>query len=279
MIDRLKRSIPAGLRSGAFLGAALAAHAALCTAAAAPPPSGEAAARGLAIMTEAQRRDQGWADATANITMVLRTRRGRESVRRLRIRTIELQSDGDKTLIIFDTPRDIKGTTLLTFSHKVANDDQWLYLPALKRVKRIASANRSGPFVGSEFAYEDMSSPEIEKYTYKYLRDDKLDGLEVFVVERYPVDRNSGYTRQVVWLDKAEYQVRKVAFHDRRDSLLKTLVLSDYRKYLGKYWRPDRSFMSNHQTGKNTLLTYTNYKFKTGLRSRDFNRNKLKNVR
>lgn len=230
-------------------------------------------------MQEVDRRDQGWTDTTAAVTMRLRTKSGRESLRQLRIRSLEMADDGDRTLVIFDTPRDIKGTALLTFSYKVEPDDQWLYLPALKRVKRIASRNKSGPFVGSEFAYEDMTSPEVEKYTYKYLRNEKLDGRDAFVIERYPVDRDSGYTRQIVWIDTDEYRYRKVAFYDRRNSLLKTLTLNQYKQYLGKFWRPDRSYMLNHQSGKSTLLTYTNFRFKTGLNSRDFNRNRLKTVR
>ncbi len=262
-------------------GTAIAVAAMLLGALGAPAQSQAAGAadKGRAIMQEADRRDQGWTDSTAEVTMRLRTRSGRESLRRLRMRTLEVTGEGDRSLVIFDNPRDIKGTALLTFAHKVEPDDQWLYLPALKRVKRIASRNKSGPFVGSEFAYEDMNTPEVEKYTYKYLRDGELDGMDVFVVERYPVDRSSGYTRQIVWLDKAEYRILKVEFHDRRDSLLKTLTLTKYKKYLGKYWRPDNSYMLNRQTGKSTLLTYRNFRFRTGLDSRDFNANRLKNVR
>ena len=75
---------------------------------------------------------------------------------------------------MFDEPRDVKGTALLIHAHRESADDQWLYLPALKRVKRISSSNQSGSFMGSEFAYEDMSSPEVEKFTYMYLRDEPV---------------------------------------------------------------------------------------------------------
>ncbi len=235
--------------------------------------------KGLAIAREADRRDDGFGDLTARLTMVLRNRRGDESTREMRFSSLEMEYDGDRNLIVFDSPPDIRSTGLLTFTHKTGSDDQWLYLPALKRVKRIAASNKSGPFVGSEFAYEDMTSPEVEKYTYRYLRDDSPDGVPSFVVERFPVDSNSGYSRQVLWLDKAEYRVRKIAFYDRGNSLLKTLTLSDYRQYLKKFWRPDTSYMVNHQTGKSTLLTYRDFRFKTGLNERDFHRNRLKTVR
>lgn len=133
--------------------------------------------------------------------------------------------------------------------------------------------------MGSEFAFEDMSSQEVEKYTYKWLRDEQLDGKEVYVIERVPVDKNSGYTRQIVWIDKEIDQPLKVEFYDRKNSLLKTLVLNGYKQYLGKYWRPDQMMMDNHQSGKSTQLTFSDYSFNNGFSDRDFDRNSLKRAR
>ena len=236
-------------------------------------------ARGLAIATEADRRDKGFGDSSATMKMILRNRQGDESTREVRVRTLEVDGDGDKSLSIFDSPADVKGTAFLTFSHILKPDDQWLYLPALKRVKRISSKNKSGPFMGSEFAYEDISSDEVEKYTYKYLRNETLDGTETFVIERYPVDRHSGYTRQVIWFDKDEYRPQKIDYYDRKDDHLKTLTFHEYHQYLDKFWRAMRFEMVNHQTGKSTRLTWSDYRFQTGLTERDFNRNNLDRVR
>ncbi len=235
--------------------------------------------KGLAIAKEMDRRDTGWGDQQADLEMILRNRQGKESRRIIRTRTLEVQGDGDKGLTIFDTPNDVKGTAFLSFTHATRPDDQWLYLPALKRVKRIASSNKSGPFMGSEFAYEDLTSQEVAKYTYKWLRDEKLDGRDTFVIERYPAYKYSGYTRQVVWVDKTIYQPLKVEFYDRKNAMLKTLTFHDYKQYLNKYWRADRMEMVNHQTGKSTTLIWKNYRFKTGLTDRDFDRNSLKRVR
>ncbi len=235
--------------------------------------------KGLAIIQEADRRDTGWVDAKADLKMILRNKQGQESVRELRIQTLEVTDDGDKSLSVFDAPKDIKGTAFLSFTHALTPDDQWLYLPALKRVKRIASANKSGPFVGSEFAYEDLTSQEVEKYTYKWLRDETLDGREAFVIEAYPAYEYSGYTRQIVWLDKAMYQPVKIDFYDRKDALLKTLSASGWQQYLDQYWRPGIMNMVNHQTGKSTELQWTNYEFRTGLSERDFDQNTLKRTR
>ncbi len=235
--------------------------------------------KGLAIAIKADQLDTGWGDQTADLKMVLRNRHGQESSRKIRSRTLEVEGDGDKSLSIFDDPRDVKGTAFLSFTHATKPDDQWLYLPALKRVKRISSNNKSGPFMGSEFAYEDITSQEVEKYTYKYLREEDLDGRPTFVLERYPAYKHSGYTRLVTWLDKEMYQPLKVEFYDRKKSLLKTLVSSDYKQYQGKFWRPGKMSMVNHQTKKSTDLFWSNYRFKTGLTDRDFDRNSLKRAR
>jgi len=239
-----------------------------------------AAEKGLAIGIEADKRDSGYGDSTATMEMVLRNRHGQESRREMRYSTLEVTGDGDKSLTVFDSPKDVKGTAFLNYTHKNGDDDQWLYLPALKRVKRISSRNKSGSFMGSEFAYEDIASQEIEKYTYKWLRDELLQGMQCFVVERYPVDRkNSGYKRQVSWIDKDKYRTWQVEYYDRKDALLKTLSMSDYKKYNEKFWRPAAMHMLNHQTGKSTELQFSDYRFNVGLTDDDFSKNSLKRVK
>jgi len=235
--------------------------------------------KGLAIAVEADKRDTGWGDQQAQLEMTLRNRFGQESKRKNRNKTLEVKGDGDKTLIVFDTPRDIKGTAFLSFTHALKADEQWIYLPALKRVKRISSSNKSGPFLGSEFAYEDIASQEVAKYKYKYLRDEKINGRDCFVVEAYPQYKKSGYTRLINWVDKEMYQPLKTDFYDRKNTLLKTLIYTKYKQYLNKFWRAGLMEMNNHVTGKSTSLVFNEYKFKTGLKDKDFNRNALKRAR
>jgi len=235
--------------------------------------------KGLAIAVEADKRDSGFTDFTANMVMELRNKQGDISTRTIRLKTLEVTGDGDKSMSIFDEPADVKGTAFLTYSHALTPDEQWLYLPALKRVKRINSKNKSGPFMGSEFAYEDLASQEVAKYTYKYIRDEKLNDTDCFVVERYPVYEHSGYTRQLAWVNKDRYVAEKIEFYDRKNDLLKTLTNTGYEQYLGQYWRPSEMLMENHQTGKSTLLKWENYEFKTGLSDDDFSRNSLQRAR
>ncbi len=236
--------------------------------------------KGLAIVIEAERCDQGFGNCTADMLMILKNKHGQESKRKMTNKMLEVQGDGDKNLSIFHTPHDIRGTAFLTFSHKIGDDEQWLYLPALKRVKRINSRNKSGSFMGSEFSYEDISSQEVEKYTYTYLRDEILNSHDCTVSEYFPVDReNSGYSRQTVWRDKNEYRIWKVEYYDRKNSHLKTLTFEKYHQYIGKYWRAQKLRMINHQNGKSTDLLYSNYQFQTGLKESDFNKNSLKRAR
>jgi len=235
--------------------------------------------KGLNISREVDQRDMGWTDSTADMLMLLRNEQGHESVREIKIKSLEQDRDGDKSLTIFNQPRDIKGTAFLSYSHVGKADDQWLYLPALKRVKRISSKNKSGPFMGSEFSFEDFSSFEVEKYTYKYVGSDASNGIDSFMVEQYPIDENSGYTKRVVWVDKQDYLIQKIDYYDRKNSLLKTLSYRNYQQYLNKYWRADSMHMVNHQSGKSTELKWKNYQFQTGLKDSDFNRNSLKRTR
>ena len=235
--------------------------------------------KGLTIAKERKLRDKGWGDSTGNMSMILRNAQGEEVERKMRLKSLELIDDGDKGLTIFDQPLDVKGTVFLNFTHAIEPDDQWMYLPKLSKVKRIRSRNKSGPFMGSEFAFEDMSSFEIEKYKFKYLRDENYEGQSSFVLEQVPTDDNSGYSKQIVWVDKKHYRALKIEFYDRKGSLLKELVNFDFTLYLDKYWRPLRVEMFNEQNGKSTELITHELNFNTGLSDNDFNKGTLKNIR
>ena len=235
--------------------------------------------KGLRIAREANAREEGFGDFTAKMTMVLRDRQGRESVRQMRFKVLEVEGSGDKSLFVFDEPRDVKGTALLTHAHVNSPDDQWLYLPALKRVKRISAARRSGSFMGSEFSYEDMSSSQLEEYSYKYLRDEACGDLTCMVSEHIPLDKKSGYSRKVVWQDTDELRIWKVELYNRRGSHLKTLAAANYQKYVDRYWRAGEQTMVNHLTGASTVLKWGDLKFRNNLEDSEFTRTALRRLR
>ncbi len=229
--------------------------------------------RGLEIALAADKADTGFGSTSVELTMVLKNRNGQTSERRMSTKTLEMKTDGDKSLIVFNTPKDVKGTSTLTFTHKIGSDDQWLYLPSIKRVKRISSNNKSGPFMGSEFSYEDLSSQEVEKYTYTFIKNQG----SILIVDQDPADPKSGYKRRTVSYNKDKgYRIEKVEFYDRKNSLLKTLTYSNYKLYKEKYWRASLFNMVNHQTNKETLLKFDRYDFDVQLTEDNFSQNALK---
>lgn len=235
--------------------------------------------KGLWVAQQVDKHDSGFINQTADTKMVLTNKQGQTSQRSMRIKILEVEGDGDKSLTIFDTPRDVKGTAFLSYSHATKADDQWLFLPALKRVKRISSNNKSGPFMGSEFAYEDLSSQEVAKYTYNYLREENSTGDVIHIVERFPVDKKSGYSKQIIWVDASHWRIHQIEYYDRKGELLKTLSFRDYQRYSNDIWRADTMLMANHQSGKKTSLHWENIQFDQPLSERDFNKNALKRIR
>ena len=157
------------------------------------------AEQGFEIAARSDRSDVGFGDSRVGLQMILQNAAGQQSTRSLEIATLAKpdESVGDKSLVLFVTPRDIEGTALLSHAKILDPDDQWLFLPALKRVKRIASSNKSGPFVGSEFAFEDFTAIELNKFDYRYVGTEACGDLTCDVIERTPRYENSGYTRQV----------------------------------------------------------------------------------
>lgn len=236
--------------------------------------------KGYDISARSDRTDLGYGDSRVDARMVLRNQAGQETEREFSFSTLEKENEsvGDKSMIIFQSPRDVEGTALLSHAKILDPDDQWLYLPALKRVKRISSSNKSGAFVGSEFAFEDFTITELNKFTYKYVGEEERDGMTMDVIERFPRYEKSGYTMQKTWIDQDIFQPRQVEFYDRKGELLKTLLLSDYRDYDG-VWRAHKLSMVNAQTGKETDLVYDTYVFKNGLDDNDFQQGVLTRLR
>jgi hypothetical protein len=217
----------------------------------------------------------GFESSIAQTEMTLINASGQKSVRELEMKTLEGE-DGDKTISTFLSPADVKGTKTLTHEHADRDDDQWLYLPALKRVKRIASRNKSGSFMGSEFSYEDIGNQNYKKFVYEgEAQEVELDGIPCYKGARVPKDKNSGYTKQVSWIDKEHLLVRQIAYYDRKKELLKTAKFTEYKQIDG-IWRMGKIEMQNHQNDKSTILIWKEDKIKVGLTNKEFNKRVLK---
>jgi len=217
----------------------------------------------------------GYGDAISEMEMTLINANGQQRVRTMKSKVLEKEG-GDKSLMEFLTPADVKGTKFLSYEHADKDDDQWLYLPALKRVKRIASKNKSGSFMGSEFSYEDLTAFNIDKYNYSGDAEEvTVDGKKMYKSVRIPNSKNSGYTKQVAWTTPDTYLTMKVDYYDRKKELLKTATFSDYKKISG-IWRIGKIEMVNHQNDKKTILVWKNETIKNGLTDKDFSKRVLK---
>ena len=214
----------------------------------------------------------GFKDSKSTMTMTLINAAGQKKIRTMKMKVLE-GKDEDKSLMEFLTPADVHGTKFLSYEHVTKDDDQWLYLPALKRVKRIASKNKSGSFMGSEFSYEDLSGVNVKKYTYEE-GEAKVVGSQ-YVSKSQPVSKYSGYTKLVSYVDTKTFLIQKVEFYDRKEELLKVETFYDYKKISGIY-RIGKIEMKNVQNDKSTILVWSNETIKTGLKDRDFHKRYLK---
>lgn len=237
--------------------------------------SADPKAKGREITAASIHSDDGFADTQAQMIMRLTSESGEVSQRTLQMSVLEGANDqaGDKSLIVFQTPVDVQGTVLLTHTQVLTPDDQWIYIPSIARVKRISSTNKSGPFLGSEFAFEDLTAQVLGKYDYTWLRDEACPApdaaLRCYVIERTPLYENSGYKRQIAWIDATDLQFRKVEYYNREDRLLKTLAFSGYTKHNNRFWRAHKLVMVNLITHRSTTIDMTAIRFGSGLTESD----------
>jgi outer membrane lipoprotein-sorting protein len=240
--------------------------------------SGSADQKGAGIAAELGARGAGYKDLVGDVEMTLRDAGGSEATRRFRVKVLEKPAAdvGDQSLIVFDAPADVKGTAVLSHAKPTGEDEQWLYLPSGKRTKRIASGNRTGSFVGSEFTFEDLTGNDGRKYAWKLLGQ-KACGTapSCFDLEATPKDASSAYSKRVLHVETGEMRIQSIDFYDRRGTLAKTLAYDDYKKVDGRFWRAQIWTMKNVQSGKSTVIKFTSMKLGTGLGASDFAPSKL----
>lgn len=239
--------------------------------------------KGLAIVQDAEKRGENFGDLRAEAEMIIRNGRGGEARRGLKIALLDLPGPASRSLTVVDAPKDVKGTALLTHTAADASDQQWLYLPAAGRTKRIASSGRSGPFMGSEFSFDDFSAQTVERYRFKWLRSEPcpvpLASEPCDVIERVPKETGSGYARQEVWMDQSHRRLHKADYYDAQNQRIKTLVSEGYKLYENKFWRAETLTMSNARSGASTVLRWSNIRFRSGLAEADFEVSRLTSAR
>jgi hypothetical protein len=195
-------------------------------------------------------------------TMVLVNDRGQRR-ERANSGLVKLQPNGvdSKLVIRFSTPPDIKGTGVLQIEHSDGDDDLWIYLPALRKSRRLVANNKKDSFAGSDFSYGDITLPKVDQYTHTLLRSEKVDDLDCYVVESVPmtdaVKANSGYSKKITWVRADNFVESKVEYHDLAGRLLKTQQTGRHHlveSAKGRWFVMHRE-MTNHQTGHRTTIT------------------------
>lgn len=217
-------------------------------------------AHGLEIAQHADAVDVGWRDEVMQGTMTLYDADG-DSVRRTFSRMVhERAKEGDKLIIKFLSPAEIKGVSALTHENVGGSDDNWLYLPANKRVRRISGANNTASFQGTEFTYEDLANLDPREFEWRLYeettiqREGDSSPTPVFKLEAKPTYDDTGYARLVVYYHVENFRQERVEYYDLSGKHLKTRDSTDWRHVHDRFWRPYLIDMTNHQTAKRTTL-------------------------
>ncbi len=176
-------------------------------------PESAYALTGRDIMQKVNDRDDG-DRSISEMEMILIDKNGKQRVRKIKTYGRE-QGQQTQSLMFFLTPADVKNTGFLTYDYDESgkDDDQWLYLPALRKTKRIASGDKSGSFMGTDLNYSDMTSPDIDLYKYTLMKETKVRGQKVWQIKSVPKTKaeaeKSGYSKSVIWIRQDNYMMTR----------------------------------------------------------------------
>ncbi len=232
---------------------------------------------GRKIAEAADATQRGFKSESVGLKMLMISAAGDTVTRQMKTITLERPKQDDFSLTQFLEPADVRGTGLLTYQNPKGDDQQWLYLPELRRVKVIASKNKSGAFMGSEFTYEDITANALDKFSYKKIGEESLNGVECYVLEKYPIYKNSGYTKIKQWITKKDHLLSRVEFTDRKNSILKVQTFQTWKQY-GNIWRVSQIEMNNLQTHKKSILLFSDRKIDVGLNESNFTQQSLQRL-
>ena len=230
---------------------------------------------GLELIRKVYDRPTG-KDQEGLLTMALINSRGDQRVREIK-QYIKDFGKEEKKIMFFITPADIRNTSFMNWAYDESgrNDDQWIYLPALKKVKRISSDSKSDYFMGSDFTYDDLGDRHPTADTHKILREEKLDGEDCYVVESIPNEEEYMYSRTVTWIIKDKWIGLKKEFYDEDEDLLKILSVKKFEK-IKDYWIILNSQMHNVQKDHTTDMKLGNLKIDSGVSSTKFTERMMK---
>ena len=189
-------------------------------------------------------------DTRARITMRLVSKDGGERVREMTMTRRNVKEGGEQRyFVFFHRPPDVRDLAFLVWKYPGRDDDRWLYVPALKLVRRIAASDKHTSFVGSDFSYEDVSGREPEDDTHTLVRDDKAGGRDAWVVESVPREPGSAdFSRKLSWIDRTTWLPLKEEYYDRRGDLARVFTAEELKEVQG-FWTVTKRMMKNVQSG------------------------------
>lgn len=208
-------------------------------------------------------------DVQGELTMTLVNKREEQRVRKLKQYTLN-QKDMEKKIMFFLEPADVKGTSFMNWSYTNGKeDDQWIFLPALNRTKRISSGSKSDYFMGSDFSYDDLGERHPDQDNHQLLREEKINGNVCYVVESTPKETDHVYSKTISWINKENLIGVKREFYDPAGDLLKVLSVSKYEKISG-FWVILKTEMTNIQKTHKTLMEFSEVKINQGVSENQF---------
>lgn len=223
---------------------------------------------GMEIMENVFNRPTG-PDIQSTLTMTLTNSRGSTRVREIK-QFIKHFGENEKKIMFFIAPSNVKNTSFMSWSYGDGkDDDMWIYLPALKKTKRISSSSKSDYFMGSDFTYDDLGERHPSLDTHKILGEETIDGVDCYVVESVPKESDYLYSKTITWVVKGEWFGMKREFYDENYEFLKILTIKKYKKVNG-YWIIPEMEMFNEQKDHTTLMQLNDIKIGDGIKDNQF---------
>lgn len=217
------------------------------------------------------------AESTSDSTFRLINASGQERVRETKGATKLISGTTDnQRLVTFESPADVRGTKTLLIEHSKADDDIWVYLPAMKKVRRLVSSDKKDAFVGTDFSYGDVIGYRVDDWKHQLLKTEKVDGKDCYVVESTParpeIGTNTGYSKRVGWIDQISFVALKGESYDLNGQLLKKFSARKVEEVDAKNhkWQPMELESENVQTGHRTVIEFKNFKANVGVGNEQF---------
>ena len=217
-------------------------------------------------------------DMRAKVRMRLISKEGSERVRELTMLRKNLADGGQQRFFIyFHSPADVRDVTFMVWKHPQRDDERWLYIPAIKLVRRIAANDKRSSFVGSDFSYEDISGREVEEDTHTSVREETVNGRPVFVIRSVPkTAKSADFSSKLSWIDKENFVIWREEYYDKRGQLYKVFTADEVKPVQG-LWTTRKRTMKNVQNDHWTEVTFQEIEYNVGLEDSLFSERYLRN--